>query len=81
MATNQTNASIANDVSKPTRKELIDYVLAVHILMSQRLVCIKGYKPTKFEIMDCDCDYDDDTIIEFTEIVDKFNERYPKISI
>ena len=83
MATNQTNTPIANEIQKLTKKELIEYVLAVHVLMSQRLLNIRGYKLTKFDIVDydCDCDYDDDTINDCMEIVDKFKKMYPKVSI
>ena len=81
MATNQTNTPISNEIQKLTKKELIEYVLAVHVLMSQRLLNTRGYKPTKFDIVDYDCDYDDDTISDCMEIVDIFKKMYPKVSI
>ena len=43
------------------------------------LIC--GYKPTNFDIVDYDCDYDDDTISDCMEIVDKFKKMYSKVSI
>ena len=82
MATNQTNTPIANEIQKLTEMELIEYMLAVHVLLSQRLLKIRGYKPTKFDIInyDSDCDDDDDTINDCKEIVNKF-KMYPKVAI
>ena len=79
MATNQTNTLIANEIQKLTKKKLIEYMLAIQILMSQRLLNIKGYEPTKFDIVNCEYDNVDDIISDCVKIVNKFKKKYPKV--
>ena len=43
MATITSFAPIANEVMKPTWKEITDYLLAVYELISHQVLYIKGY--------------------------------------
>ena len=68
-------ASSINDI--PTRDELIEYLYAIRILMSYRLLYIKGYEPNSNGLTYCG-DYD--TLQKFTTIADKFKNKYPGYS-
>ena len=65
-------ASSINDI--PTRDELIDYLYAIRILMSYRLLYIKEYEPKSNGLTYCGC-YD--KLQKFKTIVDEFNNKYP----
>ena len=57
MTTIASSALIAIAVMKPTWKEVTEYLWAVHKLILHQVICIKGYKITKFELMYLDRDH------------------------
>ena len=69
-------APIAIDIMKPTWKELTDYLLAVHELISHQVLYIKGYKVKKFELMYCD--FEHAKIMRCIQIAYEFKTKYPK---
>ena len=75
-----TNASPdINDVKIPTRNELIYYMWAVSILMSQQALNINGYKPQKYH--HTNRIYDDQEMKQCEKILEQFMNKYPNFSI
>ena len=70
------SAPIAIDVMKPSWKEVTEYLWALNKLISHQVICIKGYKISKFELMYLDRDHE--KIMRCMQIASKFKKKYPK---
>ena len=76
MAMIASSAPIAIDVMKPSWKEVTEYLWAVIKFISHQVICIKGYKITKFEIMYLDRDHA--KIMKCMQIASEFKMKYLK---
>ena len=86
MANVTTGTQTTYEEMKPTRDELLDYIdeLLDYIdgisdLISCKAVNIMGYKPTKFENVVLEYDYE--RLTECVNIVNKFKKNYKDIPI